>query len=197
MRQVLKFIKLVEEGKFVPEEVIERIDKKKKKTEDEQAFVDKWQVLSKDRRHKIQWLETEIKLVNFDLELKQILAALPASEDAPKKPPNLNRVLEIQKEILKLEVSPLMLKKQPQVVKTMFNLCAYDVSHEFKELKEAITVLRTTANEIMLKFEGCFECPQDALFNEFFKNQVHEFQEKIKKLPSEQVSFMTNEDLII
>lgn len=197
MRQVLKFIKLVEEGKFVPEEVIDRLEKKKKKTDEEQAFVDKWKLLSKDRRQKITWLETEMKLANLDMELKQCLTQPDLASKGPigMKSPNMDRSIEILKELHALEVSPLMLKKQPQVIKSIFNLCNYKCPKGFEVMETKGKNIQLLAKDIICKLEACFQCPDNVLFNEFFNKTVREFQDKIKDLPSEKVSFMTNEEL--
>ena len=67
LREILKFKKLVEEGKYVPEEVVQRLEAKPNKTEEELEIIEKWKHVKLDRKEKIEWLKTEASLAQSDL----------------------------------------------------------------------------------------------------------------------------------
>ena len=54
-RDALKFKQLVEAGKYVPEEVVQRLEQKEHKTMAEQGILNKWAILSNDRAQKVIW----------------------------------------------------------------------------------------------------------------------------------------------
>ena len=76
LREILKFKKLVEEGKYVPEEVVQRLEAKPNKTEEELEIIEKWKHVKLDRKEKIEWLKTEASLAQSDLGM--ILSFFPS-----------------------------------------------------------------------------------------------------------------------
>ena len=67
LREILKFKKLVKEGKYVPEEVVQRLEAKPNQTEEELEIIEKWKHVKLDRKEKIEWLKTEASLAQSDL----------------------------------------------------------------------------------------------------------------------------------
>ena len=67
LRDILRFKKLVEDGKFVPEEVVQRLQAKENKTEQEVQIIESWKYVQLDRKEKIEWLKTEATLAQYDL----------------------------------------------------------------------------------------------------------------------------------
>lgn len=187
MKEVLKFKSLVENGKYMPEEVLERLEAKANKTDQEVSLINRWKVLSADRKEKIDWLMIEAKWVEADLALKDCL-------DLNREPPNIHRSVEILEELCALNVAPLMLKKQPQVVHTMFKLCSYSgLKASSEEIPIDAEKIQNLAMAIVGKFQGCFDVPEGRLFDDFFIDEVKRFRQSVMAIPAEKLKFMTCE----
>jgi len=102
LREILKFKKLVEEGKYVPEEVVQRLEAKPNKTEEELEIIEKWKHVKLDRKEKIEWLKTEASLAQSDLDVRKCLSV----ED-----PKLDECIDLLQKIDTLPFTQLMLKK--------------------------------------------------------------------------------------
>ena len=98
----------METGRYVPAEIIQKLQEKEEKTEKEEAILDKWSFLHDDREEKLQWLNTEKKLVEIDVDIRSNLNPFNQEEC------DVSRVLKLLQEMNKLLVTKLMLKKQPQ-----------------------------------------------------------------------------------
>merc|ERR1711988_205646 len=165
-KEALRFKSLVEAGKYVPPEVITRLEAKTNRNGAEQAILDKWMFLQEDRQEKIQWLKTEYKIADIEIQLRKILH--------PGKP-DLESIIEHLQELNSLLVSKLMLKKQPQ---------------EF----ETVTVIRSLANAIYSKWTSYFEeIPSNENFMENFKHLIETFRHSVRDLPEEKLKFMVCE----
>jgi len=184
LKEVLRFKKLVEEGKYVPEEVITRLQNKKSKTDDEVKLIEKWAVLQNDRKEKVEWLKTEANLAQADLDLRACLSL---------HYPKLDKCLQILRSIQNLPVTPLMLKKQPQVVQSLQKICSYVGPNDPSVDKEKILNVRNLANAVMIKVQGCFGISENVNFMSHFHDELKKFREKIENLPSDKVTYMTSE----
>lgn len=188
----LRFKTLVEAGKYVPPEVITRLEAKTNRNNAEQAILDKWMFLQEDRQEKIQWLKTEMKIADSESQLRKILH--------PGKP-DLESIIEHLQELNSLLVSKLMLKKQPQVFETVDRLCHYvgpkTTSNQSTNAKgtENITTIRSLANTIYSKWTSYFEeipsNPEN--FMENFKSLIEKFKHSVRDLPEEKLKFMVCE----
>lgn len=183
MRQALKFKQLVEEGHFVPNEVIQKLVHKEQKTGHESEIIDKWENLSQDRKRKVDKLRTELKLAEADVNLKRFL-----NLDKPQ----IEKAQEVLQQILTLKISPLMLKKQPKIVKSIQKICFY--TSKYVENRQKIVEIRNLAERIWTKFKESFKLnPDFDQFDTWFMQQLKEHQEKVENWPSEKVTFMTSE----
>ncbi len=188
VQEILKFKKLVEDGKFVPEEVVERLEKKgSDRSQSETEVLEKWKLLSKDRHEKIEWLNTEFKLAQAEENMRNCL-------DLDLPMPELSQCLDTLSSISTFKIAPLMLKKQPQIVKTMQKLCFYKGPEglEGPQLNQAKKI-RELAAANMLRFQACFEIPEHITFSTFFAREVKEFSAKVQNLPSGHLTYLTNE----
>ena len=95
-----RFKKLVEDGKFVPEEVVQRLQAKENKTEQEAQIIESWKYVQLDRKEKIEWLKTEATLAQYDLDIQKCLSL---------ENPQLDQCMEILKDLNNLKISQLML----------------------------------------------------------------------------------------
>jgi len=190
-KEALRFKSLVEAGKYVPPEVITRLEAKTNRNGAEQAILDKWMFLQEDRQEKIQWLKTEYKIADIEIQLRKILH--------PGKP-DLESIIEHLQELNSLLVSKLMLKKQPQVFETIDRLCHYvgpkttnNLSTNDKET-ETVTMIRSLANAIYSKWTSYFEeIPSNENFMENFKHLIETFRHSVRDLPEEKLKFMVCE----
>ena len=193
LKEALQFKKLVQEGKYVPQEIISKLEKKSDKTPQEKNVLEKWKLLQDERATKIEWLKTEMRLGALEEELRQCLH--PTS-------PNLQRCHQILDEMnyLSNQISPLMFKKQPQVYHTMEKLRFYvGPSRGFEGSErdsdgEKVEKIRSRATCIFLKIQACFNTPSNVPFNDYFNQEVENYRQKCQNLQLEQVTFMTSED---
>lgn len=184
LREALKFKKMVEEGKYVPEEVMVKLEKKATMTAKEKAVYDKWKLLQGQRKEKIKWLKSERRLVKIEKEFRHCLN--PTS-------PDLQRCIQILDEMNHLEMSPLMFKKQPQVISTMEKMRCYVGPKQGMELDELVQKVRTKSKAMYLKMQSSFETPMNIPFQEFFESELQKFNTHCQELTAEQVAFMTCE----
>ena len=195
LKEALQFKKLVEEGKYVPQEIVSKLEKKSDKTPTEKSVLDKWKLLQDDRAAKLNWLKTEMRLVALEEELRQCLH--PTS-------PNLQRCNQILDEMnyLSNHISPLMFKKQPQVYFTMEKLRFYVGpsrgfgGSEINSDGEIVERIQSRAKSTFLKIQGCFNTPSNVPFNDYFNQEVEDYQQKCQDLSSEEKAFMTCENAL-
>ena len=186
LRDILRFKKLVEDGKFVPEEVVQRLQAKENKTEQEVQIIESWKYVQLDRKEKIEWLKTEAMLAQYNLDIQKCLSL---------ENPKLDQCLEILKDLNNLEISQLMLKKQPQVVKSIHKICTYVGTSDTTEDNEKTKRIRDSANAMTKKMAGCFDGGfEHDNFYTFFIEQVKKFQEKTSSWPSEKITYLTTEE---
>lgn len=184
LKEALKFKKMVEEGKYVPEEVVVKLEKKANMTDKEKAVYDKWKILQGQRKEKIKWLKSERRLVKIEKEFRHCLN--PTS-------PDLQRCIQILDEMTHLQMSPLMFKKQPQVMSTMDKMRCYVGPKQGMELDELVQKVRTKSKAIYLKMQSSFDTPMNTPFKEFFESELEKFNAHCQELSVEQVAFMTCE----
>jgi len=186
LRDILRFKKLVEDGKFVPEEVVQRLQAKENKTEQEVQIVESWKYVQLDRKEKIEWLKTEATLAQYDLDIRKCLSL---------ENPQLDQCMEILMDMNNLKISQLMLKKQPQVVKSIHKICSYVGTSDTTENNEKTKRIRDTANAITNKMADCFDGGSEKdNFYPFFTEQVKKFQDKTSSWPSEKITYLTTEE---
>lgn len=185
-RDAIKFKQLVETGKYMPQEVIDRLKQKEDITEKEKALIDKWAWLEDNRAEKIQWLKTESRVSKIDLEIKKFLH--PDHSDVPQ-------IHQLLQELNKLLVSKLMLKKQPQVMETVSKLCNFvgPPNTTDNELKDKIKSVRTLANAIFVKWQSFFEDLPDTDFMLHFELMIKNFQCSVRDMPIDKLRFMVCE----
>jgi len=186
LRDILKFKKLVEDGKFVPEEVVQRLESKENRTEKETEIIEKWKYVQLDRKEKIEWLKTEATLAQYDLDIRKCLSL---------ENPQLDQCMDILKDMEKLPFTKLMLKKQPQVVKSIHKICSYVGTSDTAENNEKTKKIREKATSVVGKMENCFDIPsENENFYSFFTQEVKKFQDKTSTWPSEKITYLTAEE---
>ena len=92
-----------------------------------------------------------------------------------------------------LQITPLMLKKQPQVVKSIQKISSYVGVSDSAENKQKTLKIRERANAILAKIESCFNVPENQSFYSFFSEEMKQFEEKVRNWPSDKITYMTSE----
>lgn len=186
-KNALKFKEKVESGLFVPDEIRRKLEQKVNRTPQEEEILLKDKQLS-NRKEKVRWLKVEQRLVDLDIALKMSLHYLN---------PEMEKCLELLTELHTLAVTPLMLKKQPEVVTTIRKLRKYigpqephpdqKVNDEWVTLVEKI---RLKANAVFSHFQSGFAVPEGINFGTHFDDKVNEFREATKELDRDAVLHM-------
>eukprot|EP00095_Tigriopus_kingsejongensis_P002731 maker-scaffold226_size249562-snap-gene-1.18 protein:Tk02731 transcript:maker-scaffold226_size249562-snap-gene-1.18-mRNA-1 annotation:"PREDICTED: hypothetical protein LOC100741236" len=171
-KNALKFKEKVESGQFIPDEIRKKLEQKLNRSPEEEEILKKERELG-NKKEKIKWLQIEHRLIDLDYTIKQSLHF---------EKPEMEACLEALAELGTLALTPLMLKKQPDIVTTIRKLRKYVGPQAASEAKtnEDITSraqdIRLKANQVFMKLQSTFTTPEGANFWEAFENQVTAFK---------------------
>lgn len=123
-------------------------------------------------------MKIEQRLVDLDLAIKQSLHYLR---------PEMGACLEALAELGTLSLTPLMLKKQPDIVTTIRKLRKYVGPQNDSSPKDSnnssnddwssrAQEIRLKANQVFMKLQSTFTTPEGANFWETFESQLVEFR---------------------
>jgi len=185
LKEAMKFKKMVEQGNFVPEEVISKLEKKPCLSVKEKAVYDKWKILQKQRGEKIRWLKSEMRLAEIERDFRHCLN--PTS-------PDLLKCCQLLDELSNQHfmISPLMFKKQPQVMDTLEKMTHYVGPKQGMELDDLVQKVRTKSKSMYLKFQSSFDTPMNISFKDFFASELEKFNTHCQGLTTEEIRFMTH-----
>eukprot|EP00092_Neocalanus_flemingeri_P004329 GFUD01004654.1.p1 GENE.GFUD01004654.1~~GFUD01004654.1.p1 ORF type:complete len:485 (+),score=184.73 GFUD01004654.1:81-1457(+) len=183
-RNAVKFKEQVENGNYIPEEVMKKLEGQTELSPEEREVCRRAAVLVK-RRNKIAWLKVEASLVDLDRAIK---SALNCSN------PQIAKSCQLLTEVFDLEIQPLMLKKQPEIVLTMRKLRKYvgpqDQSGysetEKKEIASGVRLIIARSGACYDKFSRLFpgyrvvSAAGEKSFYDYFQEQVEMFRSKTK-----------------
>jgi len=199
-RNALRFKQQVEGGQCVPEEVRRKLEEKASLTEEEEAVLRRAALLGK-RRKKLQWLKVEQQMVDLHLAIRTSLSA---------SNPQIPRCVAHLTALLSLPLTPLMVKKQPEVVETLRRLRKYlgplDQSvysaGERGEIGRGVRQVRERSNTLLTRVAALFPGfdPSTAAiggFPEYFLEQVTRLGEATKGWTEEKVLGMTEEPQLV
>jgi len=189
-RKALKFKKRVESGEFIPPEIKKKLEEKAKLSEEDKAVLDREKQLEK-RKNKLRWLKIEQRLVDLDIAVKTSLhLERPAPDECIKSLDELNE----------LALTPLMLKKQPDIVTTIRRLRKYIGPQNYSDwtdkaarekMEKDVQVIQAKADQIYEKFKSYFAFQEgDKSFWEAFDAEVNEFKEKTAGLDESKILSM-------
>ncbi|XP_059093982.1 PC4 and SFRS1-interacting protein-like [Tigriopus californicus] len=175
-KNALKFKDKVESGQFIPDEIRKKLEQKLNRTPEEEEILRKERELS-NKKEKIKWLKIEQRLVDLDLAIKQSLHYLR---------PEMEACLEALAELGTLSLTPLMLKKQPDIVTTIRKLRKYvgpqsestpkDTNPSNDDWSSRAQEIRLKANQVFMKLQSTFTTAEGANFWETFESQLVEFR---------------------
>ncbi|XP_037926674.1 hepatoma-derived growth factor-related protein 2 isoform X2 [Hermetia illucens] len=132
-----------------------------------------------------KYLSLERTLIDMNLKIKSTVGLTKADVD---------KCLELLDEYRELEITPLMLKKNPHCVETMKrlrryvgNLKEWKISDEEKlQFLEKAEKIRQKSESIYNNFKKMFTIPKGKSFWEAFTEEVEDFRERTKSLSADE-----------
>lgn len=112
------------------------------------------------------------------------------------KNPDMTRCLSALEELSGLSLSPLMFKKQPDIVQTIRKLRNYAGPRDDKDKgasKDKALAIRLKADQIYSHLRSAFSTPDGADFWKSFDDQVSAFRNAVKGMDSKKVALLTVE----
>ncbi|XP_037082234.1 lens epithelium-derived growth factor-like [Pollicipes pollicipes] len=165
----------LERGECVPERLREKLlargdvaaeVKEKLKNEKRQEM----------RKSKLWWLRDEARLIELDYHIKLNLII---------DEQNHEKCIKVFEELSQMNMAPLMLKKNPEIVETVRKCRKYTGSSEIREL----------ADKCYQKFKKMFVVPPGKMFREYFDEQLAQFRKITADMPEEKVIRMVRDPL--
>lgn len=178
----------IESGEILPESVKKEIQEKYQdkliQLEHKMAFDDK--------KEKLEYLKMEAQLLDIDVRIKSSLSLKQADPES---------CLKYLDELLAVKISPLMVKKHPEVVDTIKKLRKYvgnttcwqmtdEETHIFASKAASI---RSKAEHVYNKIKSLFMVPYGKSFWDIFAQELKEFNESIKGMKIDDVFGLTSD----
>jgi len=183
----LKFKESVESGQFIPEEIRKKLEQKINRTPQEEEILQKEKQMQ-SRKEKVRWLRVEQRLIDLDIAIKTAVHY---------EHPNMPKCLELLDELYQMPITPLMLKKQPDIVTTIRKLRKYigpqtepSDPKDAEEWRTNSEKIRLKADAVFHKIQACFTVPEGDSFWDAFEKAVVEFRDVTKGLDRSQVLHM-------
>lgn len=183
----LKFKESVESGQFIPEEIRKKLEQKSNRTPQEEEILQKEKQMQ-SRKEKVRWLKVEQRLIDLDIAIKTAVHY---------EHPNMPKCLDLLDELYQMPVTPLMLKKQPDIVTTIRKLRKYigpqtepSDPKDAEEWRSNSEKIRLKADAVFHKIQACFTVPEGDSFWDAFEKAVVEFRDVTKGLDRNQVLHM-------
>jgi len=183
----LKFKESVESGQFIPEEIRKKLEQKVNRTPQEEEILQKEKQMQ-SRKEKVRWLRVEQRLIDLDIAIKTAVHY---------EHPNMPKCLELLDELYQMPITPLMLKKQPDIVTTIRKLRKYigpqtepSDPKDAEEWRTNSEKIRLKADAVFHKIQACFTVPEGDSFWDAFEKAVVEFRDVTKGLDRSQVLHM-------
>jgi len=196
-RNAIKFKDQVEGGKYIPEEVMKKLEGQTELSPEEREVCKRAAVLVK-RRNKIAFLKLEATLVDLDRAMK---SALNCSN------PQISKCCQLLTDVFDLEIQALMLKKQPDIVLTIRKLRKYvgpqDQSgyseQERREIAGGVRLIIARSGACYDKFSRLFPgyrtwpSKGEKSFHDYFQEQMEEFKTVTKEWEENKVLSLSEE----
>jgi len=180
----LKFKESVESGQFIPEEIKKKLEQKINRTPQEEEILQKEKQMQ-SRKEKVRFLRVEQRLTDLDIEIKT---------SVHYEHPDMPQCIELLRELYKMPITPLMLKKHPDIVTTLRKLRKYigpqiepsdpKISEEWGRNAEKI---RVQADYVLKQLQFGFTINDGDSFWDVFERALVEFREETKGLDDNQI----------
>ncbi|XP_043237787.1 PC4 and SFRS1-interacting protein-like isoform X2 [Amphibalanus amphitrite] len=165
----------LEQGEYIPDRLREKLlaradvadELKDKLKNDKKAEM---------RKSKLWWLRDEARMIEMDYHIKLNLIIDEQNHD---------KCIEVFKELSVMNMAPLMLKKNPEIVETVRKCRKYTGSAEIREL----------ADKCYQRFKKMFVVPKGKMFREYFDEQLAMFRKVTEEMPEDKVVRMVRDPL--
>ncbi|XP_041984901.1 PC4 and SFRS1-interacting protein [Aricia agestis] len=162
-------------------------------SDEEKATLDKERE-TEEKKSRVQFLKTEMKLIELDAKIKTCLCLEKADTEL---------CLKLLDELMDLDVKPLMLLKHPSCLETIKRMRAYVGNTPSWDLSESAVLLfsqhahriRRQADTLYTRTKGLFTVPEGLSFWEYFTERVAHFKKVTAKLSSDELLEMVHEPL--
>ncbi|CAG9136254.1 unnamed protein product [Plutella xylostella] len=183
----------LEKGHITPQSVAAQLEMDLNLTDEEKANLDKEREIE-EKKSRVQFLKTEMRLIELDAKIKSCLSLEKADTEL---------CLKLLDELTELEVKPLMLLKHPTCAETVKRMRAYVGNTPSWELSEEEALsfstkagaIRAMADTLYNNIKDLFVTPEGLSFWEYFSSRVAQFKKATAKLSSDERLEMVHEPL--
>ncbi|CAB3241911.1 unnamed protein product [Arctia plantaginis] len=183
----------LEKGQITSQSVVAQLVTDLNLTDEEKATLDKERE-TEEKKSRVQFLKTEMKLIELDAKIKTCLCLEKADTDM---------CLKLLDEFMELDVKPLMLLKHPTCLETIKRMRAYVGNTPSWELSESAahvfnkqaSNIRKQADVMYKKMKELFTTPEGLSFWEFFTERVLQFKKVTSKLTADELLEMIHEPI--
>ncbi|XP_053621353.1 PC4 and SFRS1-interacting protein [Plodia interpunctella] len=183
----------LERSQIKPESVLAQLVMDLNLTDEEKTTLDKERE-TEEKKSRVQFLKTEMKLIELDAKIKTCLCLEKADTEL---------CLKLLDELMELEVKPLMLLKHPTCVETVKRMRAYVGNTPSWDLSESAALqfskqalrIRKLADTLYKNMKELFTTPDGLSFWEYFSERVSQFKKVTAKLTADELLEMVHEPL--
>ncbi|XP_050358821.1 PC4 and SFRS1-interacting protein [Nymphalis io] len=183
----------LEKGQITAQSVLAQLVMDLNLTDEEKATLDKERETD-EKKSRVQFLKTEMKLIELDAKIKTCLCLEKADTEL---------CLKLLDELMELDVKPLMLLKHPTCLETVKRMRAYVGNTPSWDLSERAALqfsqhalrIRRQADALYAAMQELFKTPEGLSFWEFFMERVALFKKVTSKLSSDELLELVHEPL--
>ncbi|KPJ11006.1 hypothetical protein RR48_10186 [Papilio machaon] len=183
----------LERGQITPQSVMGQLVTDLHLTDEEKATLDKERETD-EKKSRVQFLKTEMKLIELDAKIKTCLCLEKADTEL---------CLKLLDELMELDIKPLMLLKHPTCLETVKRMRAYIGNTNSWDLSESAALqfnkqaqrIRKQADTLYKNMKELFTTPAGLSFFEYFSERVLEFKKVTAKLTSDEILEMVHEPI--
>ncbi|CAH2084150.1 unnamed protein product [Euphydryas editha] len=183
----------LEKGQITAQSVMAQLVMDLNLTDEEKATLDKERE-TEEKKSRVQFLKTEMKLIELDAKIKTCLCLEKADTEL---------CLKLLDELMELDVKPLMLLKHPTCLETVKRMRAYVGNTPSWDLSERAVLqfgqhalrIRRQADALYGSMRDLFTTPEGLSFWEFFMERVALFKKVTSKLSSDELLELVHEPL--
>ncbi|KPI96585.1 Lens epithelium-derived growth factor [Papilio xuthus] len=183
----------LERGQITPQSVMGQLVTDLHLTDEEKATLDKERE-TEEKKSRVQFLKTEMKLIELDAKIKTCLCLEKADTEL---------CLKLLDELMELDIKPLMLLKHPSCLETVKRMRAYIGNTNSWDLSESAALqfnkqaqrIRKQADTLYKNMKELFTTPAGLSFFEYFSERVLEFKKVTAKLTPDELLEMVHEPI--
>ncbi|KAL0809742.1 hypothetical protein ABMA28_011248 [Loxostege sticticalis] len=183
----------LERGQITPQSIQAQLVMDLNLTDEEKAALDKERE-TEEKKSRVQFLKTEMKLIELDAKIKTCLCLEKADTEL---------CLKLLDELMELDVKPLMLLKHPTCLETVKRMRAYVGNTPSWDLSESAALvfskqahkIRRQADALYKNVKELFVTPEGLSFWEFFSERVLQFKKATAKLSADELLELVHEPL--